>query len=419
MKNVLLLFGLGLSLANISVNGQTNSSQTQFGGGVYMNWSSASNGPWPLTWTSQSGHNFQIPVSAVNNVVATNGSFAIPTGTVTTNGLGQTNAEYCVLGVTNVAPFEAIGCDLFYDTFTNEPNYPEWQVALVVSTNVMLSNRVEMLYAGSFLHIQFFSVENAQYTINIQFITNILSPLVQYSTNIYPPSSLLLSLGGGTLHNLEVQRTGSQKLRVLLDGVTGLTVTDTNVSRWWGSGTAWWEISCTGAGTGAAARDSVRTRILDCYTQPTTLSIWPSRTVLNGQFQLTVNGGVRGQRYILLASTNLINWLPLKGFVITNPPVAVYDPDTISYRSRFYKIGPLSLAPISLKLNSNQPLKSNGLNMVLGSLPGLNYEIDACTDLVHWTAITNFAGTNAPLYFTDPQAKVLKQSFYRAVIPQN
>jgi hypothetical protein len=410
-------FVLGLMLTSFWAGGQTNLLQAPFGGGVYMNWSAASNGWWPLKWTSQSGHAFQIPTASINNVIATNGTFAIPTGTVTTNGFGQTNAEYCVLGVTNVAPFEAIGCDLFYDTFTNKPNFPEWQVVLVVSTNVMLSNSVETLNGGSFLHMQFFPIQNAYYTINIEFITNNLQPLVQYSTNIYPPSPFLLGLGGGTLHNLEVQMAGSNTLQVLLDGAMALTVTDTNVSSWWGSGTAWWEISCTGAGTGAAANDSVRTRILDCYTRLAKIMIGPSQTLSNGSFQLTVNGGVRAQIYTLLASTNLADWVPISGFIVTNPPVIVHDPDAIHYRRRFYRTGPLSLAPINLKFNSNQPLNSNGMNMVLSSLPGLNYEIDASTDLVHWATITNFAGTNQPLYFTDPQAKALKQRFYRAKIP--
>jgi hypothetical protein len=204
---------------------------------------------------------------------------------------------------------------------------------------------------------------------------------------------------------------------VLLDGTVALTVADTNVSSWWGSGTAWWEISCTAAGTGAAANDSVRTRILDCYTRPAKMIIGTSKAISNGPFQLTVNGGFRGQRYILLTSTNLVKWSPIRGFLITNPPVTLYDADAVHYRSRFYRVGPLNLATISLKVNSNQPLNSNGMNMVLSSLPGLNYEVDASTDMFHWVAITNFAGTNVALYFADPEAKYLKQRFYRAVIP--
>jgi hypothetical protein len=146
--------------------------------------------------------------------------------------------------------------------------------------------------------------------------------------------------------------------------------------------------------------------------------IGPSKLLPNGQFQLTINGGVSGQSYVLLASTNLVNWTPIRGFVDTNPPVTIYDPDAANYRRRFYRIGPLSLAPaMTLGLNSGQRSSSNGFNMVLSSLPGLNYEIEASTDLVNWVIITNFMTTNSPSCFGDPQAKNYQQRFYRAVMP--
>jgi hypothetical protein len=53
-------------------------------------------------------------------------------------------------------------------------------------------------------------------------------------------------------------------------------------------------------------------------------------------------------------------------------------------------------------------------NKVLNSLPGLNYEIEASTDLVNWVIITNFMTTNSPYFFGDPQAKNYQQRFYRA-----
>jgi hypothetical protein len=149
----------------------------------------------------------------------------------------------------------------------------------------------------------------------------------------------------------------------------------------------------------------------------TNVAIGPSKLLPNGQFQLTINGGVSGQSYVLLASTNLVDWLPISGFVDTNPPITVYDPDASNYRWRFYRIGPLSLAPaMKLGLNSGQPLGSNGFNVVLNSLPGLNYEIEASTNLVDWTTITNFVSTDSPFYFTDPTAKNFKYRFYRAVM---
>ena len=144
----------------------------------------------------------------------------------------------------------------------------------------------------------------------------------------------------------------------------------------------------------------------------------PSKLLPNGQFQLTINGGVSGHSYVLLASTNLVVWTPITGFVNTNPPIILCDPAAANYPSRFYRIGPLSLAPaMILGLNSGQLSETNGLHLLLNSLPGLNYEIEASTDLVSWLIITNFTPTNSPFYFSDPQAKSYKRRFYRAVMP--
>ena len=68
-------------------------------------------------------------------------------------------------------------------------------------------------------------------------------------------------------------------------------------------------------------------------------------------------------------------------------------------------------------LYTAQPMNSNGFNVVLYSLPGLNYEIQASSNLVDWTTITNFVSTNSPFYLSLPTAINTKQGFYRAVLP--
>jgi len=60
----------------------------------------------------------------------------------------------------------------------------------------------------------------------------------------------------------------------------------------------------------------------------------------NGTFQLTVNGQP-GQEYIVQASTNLFNWVP----VYTNPPPFVspftfIDSSVSNYPDRFYRVVP-------------------------------------------------------------------------------
>lgn len=148
----------------------------------------------------------------------------------------------------------------------------------------------------------------------------------------------------------------------------------------------------------------------------TNLIVGPSRLLGDGRFQLTVNGGVSGQSYVLLASTNLVDWTPISGFVNTNSPVTIYDSAAAQYGQRFYRIGPLSLAPaMRLTVNGGQPLSSNGFSAMLYALPGLRYEIDASLDLLSWQLVTNFVSTNSPFSFRDSNATNFSQRFYRAV----
>jgi hypothetical protein len=64
------------------------------------------------------------------------------------------------------------------------------------------------------------------------------------------------------------------------------------------------------------------------------------KLLANGQFQLSVTNGITGQSYTLLASTNLVNWIPALVFTSTNSPMVIYDPVAASFKQRFYKISP-------------------------------------------------------------------------------
>jgi hypothetical protein len=70
------------------------------------------------------------------------------------------------------------------------------------------------------------------------------------------------------------------------------------------------------------------------------LLISSGKHLANGQFQLTVTDGITGQSYTLLASTNLVQWVPVSVFISTNSPMVIYDPMAASFKQRFYKIGP-------------------------------------------------------------------------------
>ena len=141
-----------------------------------------------------------------------------------------------------------------------------------------------------------------------------------------------------------------------------------------------------------------------------------SEVLSDGRFELTVTGGVLGQSYVLLASTNLVNWVPITGYIFTNPAVSLIDPDATNFPWRFYQIGPVSLSSaMSLGINSGKPWDSNGFNLNLISFPMVKYRLEASTDLVNWATITNLMNTNTSSLFNDPAALHLQQRFYRVL----
>ena len=142
---------------------------------------------------------------------------------------------------------------------------------------------------------------------------------------------------------------------------------------------------------------------------------WQMQT--NGTYRMTVLGTL-GQRYALLASTNLSNWVPILTFTCTNFPTVVMDPAVGNYAHRFYLIGPLtSVPPPRLGFGSAQPLSSNGLDLTLEGFAGVSYRIDGSTNLVDWVTVTNFIGTNSLTPFRDSSATNQAWKFYRAVVP--
>jgi hypothetical protein len=81
----------------------------------------------------------------------------------------------------------------------------------------------------------------------------------------------------------------------------------------------------------------------------------------DGQFNLAIFGQT-GTNYTLLASTDLLNWIPVLNFTCTNTPINVVDPGAKYYGWRFYRIAQGTL-PVTLKLALNSPVNpaTNGL----------------------------------------------------------
>jgi hypothetical protein len=137
----------------------------------------------------------------------------------------------------------------------------------------------------------------------------------------------------------------------------------------------------------------------------------------DGRLRLSVFGQA-GHNYTLLASTNLATWVPILSFACTNGVMDVFDLDAKNLSSRFYRLAPPGSVPgLKLGLGAVHPLNSNGLDLVLFCLPGLEYRLESSSNLVDWTAVTNVLSTNATMHLMDASATNYSRRFYRAVVP--
>ena len=193
----------------------------------------------------------------------------------------------------------------------------------------------------------------------------------------------------------------------------------------------WWMVQYFGHPTGQAsdqsfawsdpAGDGLST--LQKYLLGSSPLVWDNlhftgcQYLADGRLKLGLFGQV-GHNSTLLASTNLVNWAPILSFACTNSVMDVFDSDAKSASSRFYRLAlPAVVLGLKLGLGSAHPLGSNGLDLVLFSLPGLEYRIDASSNLVDWTTVTNILSTNATMHLRDSSATNYSRRFYRAVVP--
>ena len=134
----------------------------------------------------------------------------------------------------------------------------------------------------------------------------------------------------------------------------------------------------------------------------------------NGALFLTVFG--RPQKtYLLLASTNFLDWTP----VLTNTPTGSrFDypvPPVASSRQLFYRVAMLETLADSLALSLNPTNRRATLNLK-NARPNHTLVLQASDDLRHWTALS----TNTPVaitnwQFLDTNAPAFPRRFYRAI----
>ena len=136
----------------------------------------------------------------------------------------------------------------------------------------------------------------------------------------------------------------------------------------------------------------------------------------NGGFQLTAL--VRPeQTFVLFASTNLHDWMPLTNFNGTNLTVGFVDADAKLFPLRFYRLGPQSDIPSPSLAFGAPPLATDGANLVLSGFTGISYRLQSSSNLVDWFTVTNVTSTNVLMPLRDASATNDASRFYRVMIP--
>jgi hypothetical protein len=146
------------------------------------------------------------------------------------------------------------------------------------------------------------------------------------------------------------------------------------------------------------------------FDAPRLLSCKPRN---DGSVQLTALVQT-AQNYVLLASSNMVNWLPAQMFTGSNAIVTLTDPDAINFKSRFYRFVPLSAA-IRPQVSIAPDYVTQGAHIQVSGVSGISYRIESSTNLVNWVTITNFVSTSGPFDFHDPSIGIQASGkFYRA-----
>ena len=116
--------------------------------------------------------------------------------------------------------------------------------------------------------------------------------------------------------------------------------------------------------------------------------------------------------YVILASTNLMNWRPI--FTNSAPPglLDFIDYDSVSYPARFYRMT-WPVPDQSPQLSAPAIAVSGAFQMHVDSTPGLPWAIQSSTDFVNWTSVfTNQIG--GAMNFVDAGIANSSSQFYRA-----
>ena len=122
---------------------------------------------------------------------------------------------------------------------------------------------------------------------------------------------------------------------------------------------------------------------------------------------------------VAITTNNWTNWSVTLTLTAGTNTVRAYAVDLGANFSLTNSVSFVSSNTFQLQLSiaAGASMTTNGLDFGLQVSPGLNGRIQASTNLMTWTTLTNFVGTNAVIYLRDPAATNLNLRFYRAVTP--
>ena len=117
--------------------------------------------------------------------------------------------------------------------------------------------------------------------------------------------------------------------------------------------------------------------------------------------------------FVVQASTDLINWLPLAASS-TGDPTMFSDPFARFYPSRFYRLAPAAALALGgrAKLSSLGMKAGAGFQLYVESSIGSPYDIQVSSDLISWSAVFSNASGGSMIY-SDADASGLTSRFYR------
>jgi len=122
-----------------------------------------------------------------------------------------------------------------------------------------------------------------------------------------------------------------------------------------------------------------------------------------------------GKIYALEGSTNLADWSSLSTFVCRQPNQLIHASVAPSATKYFLRLQTDTNAPLPLLTLINSPLTNLPLIRITAP-PGHYYSLQASSNLLNWTTISNYFGTDCSTAILDP-AGLASLRFYRVLLP--